>query len=310
LNFTGSGFLFVRNYDSRQDAYPFEIGVHRHEWHEFVWARCPGPAAAESDEFTLDGTRYPFGDANLIYIPPFHAHKFRVTGPLRNWIIGVDEGQMRKVFAHSPISRPLEGVFASWTLIPPRMAFEEGEDRSRLAAFVESLTAGTYSSGTMAPLDALHFLVSLAPVLGPWKNSSGAGAKKPEAADSKGDRIAFDAMEYLELNFSRKVGVDECASRIGVSRSTLSHRFRAVTGQSLPQWLAEIRLRHARALLVETDLDIIDVALECGFNDNAWFSRHFRASTGMSPSEWRNRSRSLHESPNSAHDPQRRPARG
>jgi AraC-like DNA-binding protein len=296
INFSGTDFLFMRKYESRDANYPFEIALHKHEWHEFVWSRSPGSLSDARHVLTMDGIAYPYGDSTLIYVPPFHPHKFMVARPLAIWVIGIDQNQAVKVFAHSPISRPLERRFASWRRLPPSMAAGEDPVRNPKAQALDELTASYPCRGSMESLDAIHFLVTLDRIVSTWEEAG----SKPEASGE--GEVVQAAMEYLEKNFDRAVGVAECAARIGVARSTLSHQFRASTGQSVPRWLAEVRLRHARALLVETDLDIIDVALECGFNDPAWFSRKFKLETGMPPSEWRNKSRTMLNTPSPMHD--------
>lgn len=94
---------------------------------------------------------------------------------------------------------------------------------------------------------------------------------------------------FLEANYTKSIGIEDCAAHCGVSASTVSHRFSRATGQTVSEWLSDVRLRHARALLSETCLDILDVALECGYRDGSWFSKAFRKAEGVSPSEWRNR---------------------
>lgn len=296
INFTGTGFLFVRCFTSDGGRYPYEIGLHQHDWHEFVWNHTPEPADNGRHVYTLDGEAREYGHQSLLYVPPFHPHKFEVGRPLKIWVIGVDQAQTCKVFAHSPLLRPLEQLFESWVGLPAVM--RPASQPAGLAAALDQLVAACPATGSLESLEAVHFLVSLDRLLGAWKTQAAPGSRPVSGSE----RVARLAMEYLEKHFAEPVGVDECAACIGVARSTLSHNFRAFTGQSIPQWLNDIRLRHARALLVETSLDIIEIALECGFNDAAWFSRQFRSAMGMPPSAWRNRRVLMHDSASPLHD--------
>jgi AraC-like DNA-binding protein len=49
----------------------------------------------------------------------------------------------------------------------------------------------------------------------------------------------------------------------------------------------QTRINHARKRLIDTDLPIAAVALESGYSDQSSFTRQFRRSTGLSPSEFR-----------------------
>jgi AraC-type DNA-binding domain-containing proteins len=290
INFTGTGFMFVRHYEACSGGYPFEVDLHRHEWHEFVWARCPGASGGAANEFILDGERFAFADSTLIYVPPFHAHRFLVNGPLLNWIIGIDHFQACKLFENSPLARPLAELFESWKRLPSIMS-ADSQMTPDFEGFVRELASPARAQGSPSCLDALHLLQSLNKGISSWEGSAGGTGDK----DSGGADSAHIAKEFLEKNFAESIGVVDCAKYIGVSRSTLSHQFRAATGRSVPQYLSEIRLRNARAMLEETDIDIIAIAMECGFNNSNWFSRQFKTAYGQSPSAWRSRAKALHK---------------
>jgi len=296
MNYTGIGAVFMRHYETTPGGYPFEIDLHQHEWHELVWMRSPG-ATKETPPHTctVDGRTHECRDGTLVYVPPFHPHRFSVKGPLQNWIIGIDQGQLCRGLAHSSLSRPLERLFAGWQGLPTLMVGTTAAETAALGALERELAYHADVQGTVPSLEAVNLVVMLDRSLAPWKRSTAVGS---ETATASGNAAVNAAIEYIERNFATSIGVGDCAAAVGVGKSTLSHQFRLVTGRSFPQWLAETRLRHARALLVETDLDIIEIALECGFNDQAWFARQFRAATGYTPSEWRGKARDWRETPN------------
>jgi AraC-like DNA-binding protein len=60
-----------------------------------------------------------------------------------------------------------------------------------------------------------------------------------------------------------------------------------ITPQDL---LKEARIKHACQLLRQTDKNISEVAYACGFSDPKYFSRSFKQSMGVSPSDYRDQS--------------------
>jgi AraC-like DNA-binding protein len=64
-------------------------------------------------------------------------------------------------------------------------------------------------------------------------------------------------------------------------------RMKRVFGLTTGQWLLKSRISRAGALLADSSLSIADVALEAGYADQSAFTRQFRRSTGLSPSEYR-----------------------
>ncbi len=82
--------------------------------------------------------------------------------------------------------------------------------------------------------------------------------------------------------------LEALAKEYNVSPSSLSHRFKEVTGMSVMEYLLSCRLAAAKNLLIETDLPIGEIVEQCGFSDSSNFSRTFKARTGLSPSAFRN----------------------
>lgn len=85
---------------------------------------------------------------------------------------------------------------------------------------------------------------------------------------------------------------EQLAGRVGMSYSTLRHRFRQSTGMSLHDYVIHQRVRRARDLLAETDLPIKRIASLAGYRDVYFFSRQFTAETGVAPGRYR-RSRQI-----------------
>jgi transcriptional regulator GlxA family with amidase domain len=91
------------------------------------------------------------------------------------------------------------------------------------------------------------------------------------------------AVHFLEAHLDEPFSVDECAVHVGVSRRQIERLFRDKLGVTPIQYLSSLRLQHGRALLAETDMSVLDVAIACGYGSSAHFSKNFRARFGISP---------------------------
>ena len=79
--------------------------------------------------------------------------------------------------------------------------------------------------------------------------------------------------------------------RIGLSRSALGERFSALIGVPPMQYLTRWRMSLAAAQLRESDVPIIRVATQVGYESEAAFNRAFKRELGLPPAAWRKRSR-------------------
>jgi len=92
---------------------------------------------------------------------------------------------------------------------------------------------------------------------------------------------------FLHDNFSRPLGLNDIADGIGVSVSSLTHRYAAATGTPVLQRVIGLRMEHAAHLLTQTELPLTRVAEEVGISSTAYLCRLFRRVTGTSPMSYR-----------------------
>ena len=83
--------------------------------------------------------------------------------------------------------------------------------------------------------------------------------------------------------------VDELARKVGLSRSALGQRFSALIGTPPMQYLTRWRTSLAAAQLRESNVSIIRVATEVGYESEAAFNRAFKREFGLPPAAWRKR---------------------
>ena len=65
------------------------------------------------------------------------------------------------------------------------------------------------------------------------------------------------------------------------------HNFKEYTGKTVNEYLTEYRIYIAKQLLEDTEKSILEIALECGFNEASYFIRIFKRQTGISPLKYR-----------------------
>jgi len=77
-----------------------------------------------------------------------------------------------------------------------------------------------------------------------------------------------------------------------MARRSLERRFRKIFGCSVADQIRQIRINQARFMLIATNEPITLIAEKCGFASYTYLSRVFKEVTGMSPRDFRARSRS------------------
>ena len=108
-----------------------------------------------------------------------------------------------------------------------------------------------------------------------------------ESPESHHDALVREAQDHMEQHPGDAHTLAGLAGLTGLSPRSFGRRFRQATGLTPLAYLRQLRLREARALLLQSDLAVADIAWRCGFSSPSRFSQAFRAATGLSPRRYR-----------------------
>ena len=116
------------------------------------------------------------------------------------------------------------------------------------------------------------------------------GVHRSKHSEKRGDVKNIDSIiEYMNMNYEKKLTVSTLAEMAGYSVSRFLHLFSETIGKPPMRYLRDIRLANACELLDTSEYPVSEVAVLCGFNDPLYFSRVFADKYGLSPSAYRNR---------------------
>lgn len=92
---------------------------------------------------------------------------------------------------------------------------------------------------------------------------------------------------YAETRLDQRMTLDELAAVAGFSRAHFAATFKAATSVSAHEFLLRMRIQAAMRLLALSDLALVQVALQTGFQNQPHFTTVFRRITSMTPGRWR-----------------------
>ena len=107
------------------------------------------------------------------------------------------------------------------------------------------------------------------------------------AAFATGDSEIQKAVKFIHQNCRRKISVDDVVEQVALSRRLLEIRFKEITGESIYQYILLLRLKTFAEMLLETNEQVINIALSLGESDAKSISKKFKAVYGCSPNEYR-----------------------
>lgn len=111
----------------------------------------------------------------------------------------------------------------------------------------------------------------------------------PEASTQ--EALLDKLITALAGSLNRSFILDKFCEQQQCSERTLRQQFRNQTGMTVNHYLRQLRICHAQYLLQHTEMMIGEIAMQCGFEDSNYFSVVFNREIGMTPGQWRHRSR-------------------
>ncbi|MGT8859233.1 AraC family transcriptional regulator [Enterobacter sp. 186315] len=226
----------------------------------------------------VDNRHYTMRPGRLFFFPPFTLHKVMVDPQAeaiyRRTIIHIDHHAVLKVLRDFP--QTLQRL--------QKLSRRGGEawvaDVAESHAHIDHLLGCYARRANTQPLNGeqiASLLIGLFAML-PDDNNGTPG---------NGQGIASQVMFWLDEHYQEKFRLDALALELGKSRSYVSRKFHAETGEKIHDYLNTIRLRKACECLLHTDASVREIAARVGFSDVTWFISAFRKGIGETPLQYR-----------------------
>ena len=114
------------------------------------------------------------------------------------------------------------------------------------------------------------------------------GRRSGEAMETAQQHVQA-AMDYIEAHLDTPLPLDRVAAAAGLTRYHLHRLFQAHYCEGLKAYIRKRRLTWAAARLRGSNVRILELALDCGFESQAAFTRAFKALYGTTPGRYRAR---------------------
>jgi len=122
--------------------------------------------------------------------------------------------------------------------------------------------------------------------------STSRDAAQPQRQLPPGEQTALpqvlrQAIEFMEANVERTIKIPRLAATLELSQRKLERLFNKHFECSAVAFYRRVRLQHARALLTQTDMSVLDICVACGFASSSYFSKSYAEQFGLRPREHR-----------------------
>ncbi len=110
---------------------------------------------------------------------------------------------------------------------------------------------------------------------------------RSEKNDDKRVEEIKKVITYIMENYKEKIYIHDLADLVSMNEQYFCRFFKKAIGRSPIAYVNDYRIKQAVRLLKETDLPIMEICLECGFNNLGNFLKEFRKYTNTTPLKYR-----------------------
>ncbi|MBQ6407377.1 MAG: helix-turn-helix transcriptional regulator [Butyrivibrio sp.] len=221
--------------------------------------------------------QYDAHDGDITTMPPMLYHRtFSLSNrPYVNYLIKISDS-LADEFC-SAVDREI------WNYVfeQRRLSFDD-EARQKIELFLTDMLE-IYQEYAPYSEELLKGLLFRLIVLIREKNIAGDKAR----FKGKLSREIMDAMYFIEQNYRENLRLSDVAGKIGFSEGHFSRLFSSQVGISFSNYLINIRLRHAKELLINTEDSISEIAMMTGFGSGDYLSASFNKYEKTSPTVFR-----------------------
>lgn len=237
------------------------IQSHFHDTHQLLYV-----LEGEGD-CLLDGTSYSLLEDRFIVIRPKTTHSIHARSKMTMLVLQFDETFLEDEYRNELVSP----VFTQSEVLQLN-AFKGSEIRQLLRKMLyEQLHRQEDQSSIGLKLFLGQILLALARM------------KQQNVIQDANDRRAEELKRYIESHYYQLTHAEDLAAKMGISSRYMQQIFKDSYQMTPMQYLTEIRLNRVKHLLVETNLDIVSICFEVGFESVSTFYRVFKNRVGVSP---------------------------
>ncbi len=99
--------------------------------------------------------------------------------------------------------------------------------------------------------------------------------------------VLYKIMQYVNLNYNKKITLEKVATEVYLSRSYVSTMFKDEMGESFISYVNRVRVEKSKILLLNESISLANVSEMCGFENQSYFTKVFKDIVGVSPKKYR-----------------------
>ena len=236
---------------------------------------------------TVGDKSYIADSGNIVFIPPTQLHTIRSADGLTvSYIYAsfVSNSYIIKNFKNGPIRCNASDYNYLLVALDNATAAQSSlvDNTSSQYSHLKDSYHNRFNEYLQTAYNSIELFILILSGNKPLDNS------KDSHKQTRHDNIAAGVELYLAEHVKDTISLQETAQHFGYSVSNIQKIFKAVTGESIIVYFNKLKLDEAKKLITENNMTFSQIASYLGYSNPNYFSRIFKATVGMTPTEYAN----------------------
>ena len=194
-------------------------------------------------------------------------------------IIGFEcESDALASFSEKPITLNSEQISSLAKILQEGMSIFKPPYDMLNQAYMPKRDTYPFGADQMIKIGLEAFLINL--IRGQEKETS------PQKLYNGANNVIEAVHKYISENFCSKLSLDNLCFLFGINKTTLCMNFKNTYGKTIFNYISDLKIKEAKALLRSKKMSITEISEMLGFESVHYFCRTFKKNTGVSPTEY------------------------
>jgi AraC-like DNA-binding protein len=250
---------------------------HSHSFFEFIYI------VSGAGKQCINKSKFSYKPGHLFLLTPDDSHYFEIATPTQFLFIRFNMAYIQDYKLPGDAVKHLEFILKN-AAQTPGCVLKSNEDSAVVKPIMQAIISEQQKNGLYSKELLQQYINTVIVIV-----ARNVAMSMSDEVDENTEEKALDILQYIQANiyFPEKLRAEAIADKMGISETYVGRYFKKHTSETLQQYIINYKLKLIENRLLHSNMRMVEIANELGFNDESHLNRIFKKYRGVNPSDFR-----------------------